>query len=362
MEFLQAALAASAQPAPNVYPYINYQAPLPGLPAPQLCRTSPLGSNVASSGSTSTVSPPPTRALMTLDVGNRHASAYTSTQWSAPAPLVPLSYLQPPAFPVHLTRTPTTRDSSAITNAPFSPFPTPPLTPASGSVCPVSRTRFPFPPLPSYHFALGTLPQQLPNSGPALPNYFIPLQPILPGTFTEDTPSPTPSPTHSPGSLLPTSFTPILTHTTYTDTVSHSLFLSYLDEVWPESSLRRSSSVIRSSLYDKIVLVLQGEAGAKGRERLWIKKSEFFLVEKEGRGSLLAVPAVRSRASSKRGPLEGDGGGKSASKRSSYKLVAKLEDFYYIISSYHNSNVGHHGIRKTYGLVGQLSVTSAWEL
>ena len=354
IEFLQAALAAaSAQSAPNVYhPCINYHPSLPA-PLPHLCSTSPLG-NVASSGSIS----PPHRAVMALEPVSGVSAGYTSTQWSGGVsgggpPL--LGYFQPQApFPLQLTRTPTTRDLSSVAGAPPSPFPTPPATPASGSaVCHASHTRFPFPPLPSYNLALAALAQHPPNNGVAPPNYFIPFGPILPGTLADNTPSPTPSPTHSPHTLLPTS-SPV-TCNVYTDTVSHSLFLSYLDEVWPHSPLRRSSSVIRSSLYDKIVSVLQGQTEAKGREKIWIKKSEFFLVEKEGRGSLLAVPVGRSRTS-KRGASEGDGGGgggggKSGTKRQSYRLVARLEDFYYIISSYHNNTVGHHGIRKTFGLV-----------
>ena len=71
-------------------------------------------------------------------------------------------------------------------------------------------------------------------------------------------------------------------------------------------------------------------------------------MEREGRGTLLAVPATKSRIS-KRGSSEA-GGGKMGS-RVPHKLVARMEDFYYIISTYHNNTTGHHGIRKTYGMV-----------
>ena len=69
---------------------------------------------------------------------------------------------------------------------------------------------------------------------------------------------------------------------------------------------------------------------------------------KEGRGTLLAVSISKSRATKRD---VGAGGGGKIESRGPYKLVAKLEDFYYIISSYHNNQTSHPGVRKTYGMV-----------
>ena len=138
--------------------------------------------------------------------------------------------------------------------------------------------------------------------------------------------------------------------------LAYTRFQSYLDETWPEDSSRRGSAVIRASLYRRIADALGG-GETNARFKQWLKKSEFFIVQRMqsggGHGSCLAVPAVKSRGSAKAGG--------SKATRHSYKLVARLEDFAYIIGNYHNDQNGHHGIRRTYALVSllqQILVTS----
>ena len=133
--------------------------------------------------------------------------------------------------------------------------------------------------------------------------------------------------------------------------VANEQFKLYLNETWPEEPPRRSSSVIRASLYLKIAETLRDES-AKGRLKHWVKHSGFFMIENDQpRGecrACLAVPAVKGRgcrSKMSKGPI-------IPSRRShSYKLVARLEDFGHIIGTYHNDSKGHHGIRKTYAMV-----------
>lgn len=135
------------------------------------------------------------------------------------------------------------------------------------------------------------------------------------------------------------------------DKVANEKFKRYLNETWPEEPPRRSSSVIRASLYSKIAEILHNES-AKGRLKHWVKHSGFFMIENDQPGSecraCLAVPSVKGRGgkgSTSKGPIV-------LSKRShSYKLVARLEDFVHIIGTYHNDRKGHCGIRKTYAMV-----------
>ena len=128
--------------------------------------------------------------------------------------------------------------------------------------------------------------------------------------------------------------------------LAYAQFQHYLDETWPDTSLRRGNAVIRASLYSKIVDVLQG-GETTARFRCWIKKTEFFLIERTqpgvGYGVCLGVPVVKSRPST----VKKAGG----ERHSAYKLVARLEDFVYIIGTYHNDQKGHHGIRRTHAMV-----------
>lgn len=121
------------------------------------------------------------------------------------------------------------------------------------------------------------------------------------------------------------------------------VFQRFLDDTWPEKTLRRGSAVIRSTLYERIADTLRG-GEATARFKHWVKKSEFFLMEKVvpgmGYGACLAVPAVRARGSA----------GKNAA-RHSHKQVARLEDFSQIIANYHNDRKGHSGIRRTYAMI-----------
>ena len=123
------------------------------------------------------------------------------------------------------------------------------------------------------------------------------------------------------------------------------VFQQFLDATWPEKTLRRGSAVIRSTLYEKIAETLRG-GESTARFKHWVKKSEFFLMQKVvpgmGYGACLAVPAVRA--------TRGAGAGMSAT-RHPHKLVARLEDFSEIISTYHNDQKGHSGIRRTYAMV-----------
>lgn len=120
------------------------------------------------------------------------------------------------------------------------------------------------------------------------------------------------------------------------------VFQRFLDDTWPEKTLRRGSAVIRNTLYERIAETLRG-GESTARFKHWVKKSEFFLVEKVvpgmGYGACLAVPAVRATRAAK------------GATRHAHKLVARLEDFSEIISTYHNDQKGHSGIRRTYAMV-----------
>ena len=122
--------------------------------------------------------------------------------------------------------------------------------------------------------------------------------------------------------------------------IAYARFNQYLEETWPENSHRRGSAVIRASFYAAIVNCLKGhDCGTRFRH--WVRRNKFFLIENrrpEASGSVayLGVPACKT--------LD-----KTIPK--SYKIVARLEDFVYIIGKYHNDEVGHAGIRKTYAMV-----------
>eukprot|EP00731_Ephydatia_muelleri_P035294 Em0112g9a len=117
-------------------------------------------------------------------------------------------------------------------------------------------------------------------------------------------------------------------------------FQQFLDDTWPEITLRRGSAVIRNTLYEKIAETLRG-GETTARLKHWVKKSEFFLI-----GACLAVPAVRGRL---------DAGKLKGAASYSLRLVARLENFSHIIAFYHNDQMGHRGIRKTYAMVPQES-------
>ena len=163
-------------------------------------------------------------------------------------------------------------------------------------------------------------------------------------------PSPPPTPDSTTGQFQPlpppqaypnAHLNPVLKNV-----LAYAQFQHYLDETWPEASLRRGSGIIRASLYSKIADVLQG-GEATARFRHWIKKNEFFVIERTqpgiGYGACLGTPAVKSRSSKS--------ACKGTKRHSTYKLVARLEDFVYIIGNYHNNQRGHYGIRRTYALV-----------
>ena len=214
----------------------------------------------------------------------------------------------------------------------------------------------PPPPLPTYgysrpsHFsppmvASSTLQAPLPAWNPA---------PTVPSLLT---PPPTPVSTpHHAGIMQPYPLAPSpqpqqaqpCINPLLKSVLAYAHFQCYLDETWPEDSTRRGSAVIRASLYGRIADALRG-GETNARFKHWLKRSEFFVVEKMQPGGVygacLAVPAVKSRGSSKTGGTK--------AMRHSYKMVARLEDFAYIIGNYHNDQNGHHGIRRTYGLVSR---------
>lgn len=167
-------------------------------------------------------------------------------------------------------------------------------------------------------------------------------------------PSPPPTPDSTTGQFQPlpppqaypnAHLNPVLKNV-----LAYAQFQHYLDETWPEASLRRGSAVIRASLYSKIADVLQG-GEATARFRHWVKKTEFFVIERTqpgiGYGACLGIPVVKSRGS--KSACKGTSAG--GERHSTYKLVARLEDFVYIIGNYHNNQRGHPGIRRTYAMV-----------
>ena len=85
-----------------------------------------------------------------------------------------------------------------------------------------------------------------------------------------------------------------------------------------------------------------------------MKKTEFFIIERTqpgvGYGACLGIPVVKSRGSKSACKGTSVGG----ERHSTYKLVARLEDFVYIIGNYHNDQRGHQGIRRTYAMVSSI--------
>lgn len=317
MEFLQA-LATVCESAPRLalsssghqYPEARELSSVP-LPRPQTLHSA----SAAASTLSHSMFPPRTPRL---------PGPYQTPGGAAPHFLhVGYGHCLPPVRPQPLqsVMTPTTRDYAAST---MPPLPTPPPTPAD-------RTLFRHPYVPHY--------TQLPSHSNGYSYLPLPQQPTYPAML------PTPSPSPSPS--------PALTSTEgLENTVSHMLYESYLNETWPEQGIRRGGSVIRDSLYQQVVAVLQGEE-ANARLKQWIKRSEFFLKKRDGCRSVLAVPATRSRGGKRSGA---DTVGGKSETRGPHKLVARLEDFPCIISSYHNSERGHHGIRKTYAMVSHTTV------
>ena len=172
------------------------------------------------------------------------------------------------------------------------------------------------------------------------------------------TPPPTPDNSHSRihSSLLsPQTHLGIHLNPLTNNNVSYSKFQQYLDETWPEDPHRRGSAVIRASVYKKIADVLHGLFTGSARFKHWVKKSEFFLVEKfqpgVGYGACLAIPETKSRTVSTNAKTRLNCKAPIQVGQHSYKLVARLEDFIHIIGNYHNCQKGHHGIRKTYKMV-----------
>ena len=217
---------------------------------------------------------------------------------------------------------------------------------------------------PQCHHSCPQPPPPLPTHGYSRPSHFSPTV-TVPGTLNA------PSPAWNPSPIVPSPLTPPPTplrmqlypvapspqpqqaqpcvNPLLKSVLAYAHFQRYLDETWPEDSTRRGSAVIRASLYSRIADALRG-GETNARFKYWLKKSEFFVVEKMhpsgGYQACLAVPTVKSRGSAK-------AGGGARATRHSYRLVARLEDFAYIIGNYHNDQNGHHGIRRTYGLVCQ---------
>ena len=125
--------------------------------------------------------------------------------------------------------------------------------------------------------------------------------------------------------------------------IAYAQFTQYLDETWPEKCQRRGSAVIRSSLYTEIADSLRG-GPCTSRFRYWVKKSCFFLLERlQQDGSCAACLAIPTATNK----INQDG-------YQEYRLVARLEDFIFIIGLYHNDEKGHAGIRKTYSKVSDM--------
>ena len=127
--------------------------------------------------------------------------------------------------------------------------------------------------------------------------------------------------------------------------------------------------MIRASVYARIADALRG-SDATARFRHWVKKSEFFLIERSlpatgSVGACLAVPSMKTTAiTSSNGAQQESSNAPNAQQSSNttpprsagarsreYKTVARLEDFVFIIGHYHNDLKGHSGIRRTYAMV-----------
>ena len=331
-EFLQA-LASVCEAAPRLAPVEEppsrtYRPVQRGSRAPsrlQLPYTLQRASSTVDLASSTLAIPLPQTPCSSQPFG----AAARYSQWNGPHPLIPLSYghcLHPYQLPLQPMTTPTTQGYSTAA-APVLPFPSPPPTPTTNT------PRFQFPP-PGY----ATTVADTFNSSQ---NYNQHALPLPPPTYLMAA-APTPSPSPSPSPYFATA------DFSGANSISHSLFETYLRETWPKDTLRRGGSIIRASLYQQIVSVLLG-GDAHGRLKQWIQRSEFFLVVKEGQGVLLAIPTVKSRVSKR-----AVAAGRKSESRGPHKLVARLEEFYYIIGSYHNNTKGHYGIRKTYGMVSQM--------
>ena len=121
---------------------------------------------------------------------------------------------------------------------------------------------------------------------------------------------------------------------------SYMRFNQYLQETWPENASRRGSAVMRATLYTRIVACLKARKCRKTFQKR-VKTNKFFLLEYPYKGApnavaYLGVPS--SKASSK-------------TDAQPFKLVAKVEEFVYIIGQYHNQDTRHPGIRRTYSRV-----------
>ena len=186
---------------------------------------------------------------------------------------------------------------------------------------------------------------------PRTPSEFLPPPPpLFPSSFPL-TPPPTPkSPPAIPSSREGETQPLPCNNPVAVNPVAHAKFERFLDETWPTEPLRRGTAVIRAELYAKIADALRGSGETAARFRQWVKKSEFFLVERTqpdgSYGACLAVPA--ERRGSRKTP---EGELAKRTSRQSTRLVARVEDFVYIIGAYHNDTNGHHGIRKTYAMV-----------
>ena len=153
------------------------------------------------------------------------------------------------------------------------------------------------------------------------------------------TPPPTPVHTQSPSSVTPS--------TGPEETICVKTFSAFLDETWPDGSSRKGNSVIRASMYDQIAAVLNGDATVKSKIKHWVRSADFFLIRRLEPGigyeATVAIPITKCHR------VTG-----ASHSRSSYKLVARVEDFAKIISKYHNDKSGHPGVRRTYKLVREL--------
>lgn len=209
----------------------------------------------------------------------------------------------------------------------------------------VSYAQDPYRPVHTASFPSPHLPVPISYSQPAAAVHTTSLLPLM-SPPTPLTPPPTPNNSFSTP-LLPSYQQQPPLNPVLKNVVAYAKFQQFLDESWPQDSLRRGSAVIRASLYTKIADALRG-GETTARFKHWVKKSEFFVIEKMqpgmGYGACLAVPVVKSRGSAKKTVCK-------SARHSSCKLVARMEDFVHIIGAYHNDQKGHLGIRRTYALV-----------
>lgn len=126
------------------------------------------------------------------------------------------------------------------------------------------------------------------------------------------------------------------------DPVGCARFNQYLRETWPDNAQRRGSAVISNKMYTRIIACLRGRRCRK-TFRDWVKVNKFFLLEYPYAGApnailYLAIPSDKA-------PNDGNG-------PQSFRIVAQVEEFVYVIGQYHNDLTGHPGIRRTYAKVG----------